>query len=124
MSPAATSAVTGSVTGFSSVAAATSSTRTAYPSMPELSNDGSGLPADTSSASTRPSDVAQAELGGRQRRDGAEDLGQVVLDGGQRLAPVPVPMAHGRLSRYLRSQGTISSARSERSQANWTRVRR
>ena len=54
VSPAATSAVTGSVTGFSSVAAATSSTRTAYPSMAELSNDGSGLAADTSSASTRP----------------------------------------------------------------------
>ena len=54
VSPAATSAVTGSVTGFSSVAAATSSTRTAYPSMPELSNGGSGLAVDTSSASTRP----------------------------------------------------------------------
>jgi hypothetical protein len=55
VSPAATSAVTGSVTGFSSVPAATSSTRTAYPSMPELSNEGSALTADTSSASTRPS---------------------------------------------------------------------
>ena len=54
VSPAATSAVTGSVTGFSSVASATSSTSTAYPSMPELSNGGSGLTVDTSSASTRP----------------------------------------------------------------------
>ena len=35
-------------------AAATSSTRTAYPSMAELSNDGSALAAATSSASTRP----------------------------------------------------------------------
>src|SRR6185437_1223458 len=61
-------------------------------------------------------DVVQAELGGGQRRDGGEDLGQVLLDRGERLAPVPVPVTvgHGRLSRYLRSQGTISSARSER----------
>ena len=39
-------------------------------------------------------------------------------------ATAALRLAHGRLSRYLRSQGTISSARSERSQANWTSVRR
>ena len=72
--------------------------------------------------------VTQAELGGSQRGDGAEDLGEVLLDRGEGLAPMAVPVSvtvgHGRLSRYLRSQGTISSARSERSQANWTSVRR
>jgi len=55
------------------------------------------------------------ELGGEQY-DRVRESGAAVI--------VPVPVAHGRLSRYLRSQGTISSARSERSQANWTRVRR
>ena len=54
ISPAATSATTGRVTGFSSDAAPTSSTCTAYPSMAELSNEGSALAAATSSASTRP----------------------------------------------------------------------
>ncbi len=42
VSPAATSATTGSMTGFSSDAAAMSSIRTAYPSIAELSNKGSG----------------------------------------------------------------------------------
>ena len=119
VSPAATSAVTGSVTGFSPVAAATSSTRTAYPSMPELSNEGSGADRGHVLGQHQATDVVQAELGGGQRRDGGEDLGQVLLDRRQLSG-----MTHRRLSRYLRSQGTISSARSERSQANWTRVRR
>src|SRR5579862_5515144 len=54
VSPAATSATTGRVTGACSDAVATSSTRTAYPSIAELSNDGSGTVAVTSSARTRP----------------------------------------------------------------------
>ena len=55
VSPAATSPRTGSVTGRSAVAAAVSAATTAYPSMPELSNGGSGQPAVTSSVSTPPS---------------------------------------------------------------------
>ena len=54
VSPAATSATTGSVTGVAWVAVARSPTRTAYPSMAELPNGGSGALAATSSASTRP----------------------------------------------------------------------
>ena len=50
--------------------------------------------------------------------------GYAVLVGDVADATAALRLAHGRLSRYLRSQGTISSARSERSQANWTSVRR
>ena len=94
--------------------------------MPELSNEGSGLSRRDILGQHQAVHVTQAELGGLQRGDRGEDLRQVLLDRGQRPVPVPVPVAmgHDRLSRYLRSQGTISSARSERSQANWTRVRR
>src|SRR5580693_770678 len=59
VSPAATSATTGSVTGCCSEAVATSCTRTAYPSIEELSNDGSGPGAVTSCASTSPSASAR-----------------------------------------------------------------
>ncbi len=55
VSPAATSPFTGSVTGAPGVAAAVSLARTAYPSIPELSNGGSGHCAVMSSASTPPS---------------------------------------------------------------------
>ena len=54
MSPAATSATTGRATGVPRDAAAMSSTRTAYPSIAELSNEGSGWLVATSSASTSP----------------------------------------------------------------------
>src|SRR6476659_616179 len=53
--PAGMSSATGSNTGCSGVAAATSSATTAYPSIAELSNPGSDSGATTSSASTRPS---------------------------------------------------------------------
>ena len=48
--PAGMSSTTGNRTGT----AATSAARTAYPSIAELSNGGSGTPATTSRASTRP----------------------------------------------------------------------
>ncbi len=64
MSPAATSASTGSVTGFSALAVATSAAMTAYPSMAELSKPGSDQPAVASSASTAPSAWVSARSSG------------------------------------------------------------
>ena len=58
VSPAATSAVTGSRTGLSGLAAATSAASTAYPSIDELSKPGIGQAASTSAASTAPSALA------------------------------------------------------------------
>src|SRR5882757_8127760 len=64
MSPAAISPVTGKVAGESSAAPATSAAWTAYPSMLELSKDGSATAAVTSSASTHPSAAASSRLTG------------------------------------------------------------
>ena len=55
MSPAATSPLTRKVTGASLDAPAMSAAISAYPSMAELSNGGSGRLAMMSSASTQPS---------------------------------------------------------------------
>ena len=52
--PAPISPTTGRWTGRSAVAVTTSSCRTAYPSMPELSKDGRLTSATTSSAAARP----------------------------------------------------------------------
>ena len=52
--PAGTSSITVSDTGADSVAEPMSAARTAYPSIEELSNDGRGHGAATSSASTQP----------------------------------------------------------------------
>ena len=91
--------------------------------MAELSNDGSGVPAVTSSASTLPVGLGQRDEDRGDRVDGGEHVGQVLLDRGQVLVAVIVPAATvvrvlsvvgvpgaviGRLSRYLRSQGTNS----------------
>ena len=83
VSPAATSATTGSVTGVSADAEATSSTRTAYPSIAELSKDGSGWLAATSSARTRPWASDRPSSVGASGRMVARMLGQVRLDRGQ-----------------------------------------
>ena len=65
--PAGMSSATGSSTGCSAVAPATSSATTAYPSIAELSKPGSDSGATTSSASTSPSASAMATVTGGLR---------------------------------------------------------
>ena len=68
MSPAATSPLTRNVAGLSFDAPATSLAISAYPSMAELSNGGSGRLAVMSSASTQPSaSVMPSWVGGSGR---------------------------------------------------------
>src|SRR6202034_4110952 len=64
MSPAAISPVTRRTEGESSDEPPVSAAATAYPSMLELSNDGSDTAAVTSSASTHPSASASSRLAG------------------------------------------------------------
>ena len=88
--------------------------RTAYPSMAELSKRRQvALPADTSSASTQAVDVAQAAARWRQRADACRGF-QARCSSTDRprssRAAVLRLASREALSRYLRSQGTISSA--------------
>ena len=107
--------------------------------MAELSNDGSGLAAATSSARIRPyASLMPSSVGASGRivarmpaRWSSTEVSGLTLDHvawASSWLCLPLAyrprLAHGRLSRYLRSQGTISSARSDRSHANWTSVRR
>ena len=90
VSPAATSAVTGSVTGFSSVAAGDVLDPHRVPVHARVVERGQRADRGHVLGQHQAVHVAQAEFGGGQRRDGAEDLGQVLLDRGQRLA-LPCP---------------------------------
>ena len=96
--------------------------------MLELSNEGSDTAAVTSSASTQPSASASPRLAGGSgeiaARIAAWYASTVVSD------PSAIPShrrgasRHGSSSRYLRSHGMNSLARSGRSDANITMVRR
>ena len=72
--------------------------------------------------------LGDAELGRRQRPDPVQDVRAMRVDADQVLGAHTVAVTHlgrhGSESRYFRSQGTNSWARSGRSDANMTRVRR
>ena len=80
--PAPISPTTGRCTGASAVAVTTSACRTAYPSMAELSNDGSATAATTSSATARPSASISGCWKAGSGSMAARIRGEVVVDRG------------------------------------------